>query len=237
MQSNGSQTWNYLHSGTTDAPTNVTVSNPDGNYTLEAYQVWPIAGKGTPSSTSTLKTLKNIYPEPNTPQDMHNKFAIMEDVTNPSGSAIYMTSSNMDVPVDSAGSSDGGSLWQSGLVIKPAPSLPLDILNKYWNWNSNGDNQPSLYNAFRTYFQALLDTSTGSNINVYTISSDNAHSDFFTNIKQSQINGTFNYIETVPFDSTYQTNMQEGIDVFFFPCPISTDGTYPKASSKPKQIQ
>ena len=141
---------------------------------------------------------------------MHNKFVIMYVPSNPSANTLYVSSSNLDKP-----GKDGGALWQVGVVIRPQSGSST--------WSGSEMTENSLFANYINYFNLLSQTS------VESLGVKNAYKgqrDFAELIFPDVLNGSINWIETVPYDGSYKTKMSEGIDSFFFPVPISTSGTF-----------
>jgi len=166
----------------------VSVSGSNGShYQIYSAQIWPV----------------NSPNGPITPQDMHNKFVIMDVSDNPTARELFVTSSNLDQP----GKAGGGVLWQEGTIIS-APSGA---------WSGANTNAPSLFNAYLNYYKMLWNTRQGS--------STPGQINFFKMIAPLQLQGKINWIETVPnapYNSSSPVQPVSGIDSFFYPIPIST---------------
>ena len=138
---------------------------------------------------------------PGTPRDMHNKLAVMDVPGHENERRIYVTSSNMDTP--NIGS---GKLWQAGTIIQ----------ERSWEspWSGANTNKPNLWNAYKQYFDLLWSNREGQ--------SNAGQINFSKLIDEKRSAGFVNWIETVPTKARANFDKpKEGIDVFFFPIPIS----------------
>ena len=175
---------NDTQTTTTDL-NNTSISVANGAYTLTAAQIWPV----------------NDPKGPQTPQDMHNKFVIMDVVGHESERKLYVTSSNLDQP--EVGS---GKLWQVGTIISARKDSGI--------WSGANAATPNLWNAYKHYYDLLWDSRVnGKNpgqINFYKV------------IAKEHLAGKVNWIETVPTGKFNPAQApQAGIDAFFYPVPFS----------------
>lgn len=163
------------------------ITSPQKNYSIETARIWPILNSS------------GIAINPGTPRDMHNKLAILDVPGHEEERRIYVTSSNMDTP--NVGS---GKLWQAGTIIEAKKNSNL--------WSGDNTNKPSLWNAYKQYFDLLWGNREGE---------ENAGQIHFSKlIDEKRTSGFVNWIETVPQTSEAKIKLKEGIDAFFFPIPM-----------------
>jgi len=179
----------YAHLNGPSKITNADPKTQPGIYSLEAARIWPVLDRS------------GIAINPGTPRDMHNKLVVLDVPGHEEERRLYVTSSNMDTP--NVGS---GKLWQAGTIIyEKSGEAP---------WSGANTNRPSLWNAYKQYFDLLWSNREGQ--------PDAGQVNFSKLIDEKRAAGFVNWIETVPTKpGTHFKKPKEGIDAFFFPIPIS----------------
>jgi len=166
-----------------------TVTSPQKDYSLVNGRIWPRLNSS------------GIAINPGTPRDMHNKLAILDVVGHEEERKIYVTSSNMDTP--NIGS---GKLWQAGTIIEERQGTHP--------WSGPNSDKPSLWNAYKQYFDLLWSNREGQP------NSGQIH--FSKLIDEKRSAGYINWVETYPIKEEVKfVTPKEGIDAFFFPIPMS----------------
>ena len=164
------------------------IASPQNHYVMETARIWPILDSS------------GIALNPGTSRDMHNKLAILDVLGHEEERRIYVTSSNMDTP--DVGS---GKLWQAGTIIQAKSGTSA--------WSGPNIQKPSLWNAYKQYFDLLWSNREGQ---------ANAGQIYFSQlIEERRKNGYVNWIETVPPNAEAKKKSKEGIDAFFFPISIN----------------
>ena len=98
-----------------------------------------------------------------------------------------------------------GKLWQVGTTLQEGPAANP--------WSGTNANRPSLWMAYKQYFELLWSNREGE--------PNAGQINFSKLIDQKRSVGLVNWIETVPTDSNGNSQtLKEGIDAFFFPIPI-----------------
>ena len=158
-------------------------------YSMETARIWPTIDDS------------GIAINPGTPRDMHNKLVVLDVPGHEKERRLYVTSSNMDTP--NVGS---GKLWQAGTIIhEKSGNNP---------WSGPNVNKPSLWNAYKQYFDLLWSTREDQ--------PNAGQVNFSKLIDEKRAGGFVNWIETVPIKPGVKFEKpKEGIDAFFFPIPIS----------------